>query len=175
MYTYRSKHEKEERLALYIQHKQIRQHITKHLTISKPKRLITEVLVIVTVIVTIVSHQRSITVKRKAPTLALPKEFHPIQIQISNSVHRKPSHTHDDIQPPLLPAGVLERPHAVAVDVPEGARGRVHPALADVDAVFPVDDALLHDRAVDGEAVGRGGGGVGGGGGGDEGFEDVVL
>lgn len=92
--------------------------------------------------------------------------------------HRKPSHAHDDVQPPLLPAGVLERPHAVAVDVPEGARGRVHPALADVgdgSVALLVEDALLHDGAVDGEAVGRGSGGGGGLGGGDEGFEDVVL
>lgn len=38
-----------------------------------------------------------------------------------------------------------------------------------------VDHALLHNRAVHGEAVGSGFGGVAGGGCGDEGFEDGVL
>lgn len=34
-------------------------------------------------------------------------------------IHRKPGNANNDIQPPLLGPGVLERPHAVAVDVPE--------------------------------------------------------
>lgn len=38
-----------------------------------------------------------------------------------------------------------------------------------------VDHALLHDRAVHGEAVGCWLGGIFGGGGGDEGFQDGVL
>ena len=36
-------------------------------------------------------------------------------------IHRKPGNANNDIQPPLLGPGVLERPHAVAVDVPERA------------------------------------------------------
>jgi hypothetical protein len=56
----------------------------------------------------------------------------------------------------------------------------VHTALAGVAlrAVCGgglVDDALLHDGAVHGEAVGGGFGGFAGGGGGDEGLEDAVL
>lgn len=56
----------------------------------------------------------------------------------------------------------------------------MHPALSGVAvrAVHRgglVDQTLLHDRAVHGEAVGGGLGGVGGGGCGYEGFEDGVL
>jgi hypothetical protein len=58
----------------------------------------------------------------------------------------------------------------------------VHAALAGVGLCAvrgggPVDEALLHDCAVHGEAVGGWGLGlgVGGGGGGDEGFQDGVL
>lgn len=56
----------------------------------------------------------------------------------------------------------------------------MHPALAGVAlgalcGSGLVDHALLHDRAVHGEAVGGGFGGVAGRGCGDEGFEDGVL
>ena len=56
----------------------------------------------------------------------------------------------------------------------------MHPALAGVAgrAVSGgglVDEALLDDGAVHGEAVGRGGRGSRGGGGSDEGFQDSVL
>jgi hypothetical protein len=56
----------------------------------------------------------------------------------------------------------------------------VHPALASVvlcalGSSGLVDHALLHDRAVHGEAVGSRGGGVGGGSSGDESLEDGVL
>lgn len=94
--------------------------------------------------------------------------------------HGKPRHANNNIQPPLLTSGVLERPHAVAVHVPECARGGVHPALSGValralGCGALVDHALLHDCAVYGEAVGGGFGGVRGGGSGDEGFQDGVL
>lgn len=96
------------------------------------------------------------------------------------SIQSKPRHTHNDIQTPLVRLGVLEGPHAVALDVPERTRRRVHAALADVGGGAVrrgglVDQALLDDGAVDGEAVGRGGGRVGRRGGGDEGFENGVL
>ena len=56
----------------------------------------------------------------------------------------------------------------------------MHPTLAGVAgrAVSGgglVDEALLHDGAVHGEAVRRGSQGGGGGGGGEEGFQDSVL
>jgi hypothetical protein len=94
--------------------------------------------------------------------------------------HGKPRHANNDIQPPLLTSGVLERPHAVAVHVPECARGGVHAALSGIALCALgcgalVDHALLHDCAVYGEAVGGGLGGVRGGGSGDKAFQDGVL
>lgn len=96
------------------------------------------------------------------------------------SAHREPGDADDDVEPPLLGAGVLERPHAVAVDVPEGARGRVHAALAHITSIVAchcglVDDALLHDRAVDGEPVRGRRGGIFGAGSADEGLQNSVL
>lgn len=96
------------------------------------------------------------------------------------SAHCEPGDADDNVEPPLLGTGVLERPHAVAVDVPEGARGRVHAALAHIDGIVAchrglVDDALLHDRAVDGEPVRGRRGGFFGAGSADEGLQNSVL
>lgn len=93
-------------------------------------------------------------------------------------IHGEPGNTDNNVQTPLLSAGVLERPHAVAVHVPESARGRVHPSLADLFGASGgglVDDALLDNGAVDGESVGRRRGFLVGCGCGDEVFQDRVL
>lgn len=99
--------------------------------------------------------------------------------------HRKPSHANNDVQPPYFAAGVFERPHTIAIHIPVSAGSRVHTALADFAGTTGggfVDDALLDDGAVYGEAVGWCGGcGCGavlllfGGCGRDERFEDGVL
>lgn len=70
--------------------------------------------------------------------------------------HRKPSHANNDIQTPLLAAGVFERPHTVAIHIPVSTGSRVHTALADFAGAAGsgfVDDTLLDDGAVYGEAV----------------------
>lgn len=72
----------------------------------------------------------------------------------------KPCHTDDDVEAPLFSPGVLECPHSITIDVPEGARGGVHTTLAGVgDSTVRrgglIDQALLNDGAVDGEAVWR--------------------
>jgi hypothetical protein len=84
---------------------------------------------------------------------------------LSDSVPRqlakcKPCHAHDHVQPLGIGAGVLERPHSIAVNVPERPRSGVHAALPSVGggAVCSsrlVDQALLHNGAVHGEAVWR--------------------
>lgn len=79
-----------------------------------------------------------------------------IKINLTNS---KPSHTNHNIQTPLLSPGILKRPHSIPVDIPERTGGRVHPTLSGVAVLAVrggglVDDTLLHDGAVHGEAVG---------------------
>lgn len=75
------------------------------------------------------------------------------------STHSKPRHTNHNIQPFFLSPGILERPHAIALDIPKSASGRMQPALAGITGIAVrggglVDKALLDDGAVDGEAVG---------------------
>jgi hypothetical protein len=75
--------------------------------------------------------------------------------------HGEPSNADNNVQTPLFSSGVLERPHAVPVHVPEGARCRVHASLADFLGASGggfVDDALLDNGAVYRESVGRWGG-----------------
>lgn len=85
-------------------------------------------------------------------------------IQIDSKPHnqltqRKPRNTNNNIQPLLISPGILKRPHAIPVDIPERASRRVHPTLPGV-TVFAVrggglvDQTLLHDGAVHGETVG---------------------
>ena len=76
----------------------------------------------------------------------------------TRSTHSKPRHTNHNVQPLLLGPGVLERPHAIAVDIPKGASSGMQPALASVTGAAVrrgslVDEALLDDGAVDGKAV----------------------
>lgn len=94
--------------------------------------------------------------------------------------HSEPSHANHDVQPAFLCTGVLESPHAVTVNIPECAGGRVHATLASVAerAIRRgglVNHTLLHNGAVHGEAVGGWSRCVGGGGCRDEGFEDGIL
>lgn len=92
--------------------------------------------------------------------LSIPRFFSPHTLLIFFFLwcltHRKPGHTDNDIQPPLLATGVFERPHTVPIHIPVSAGSRVHTALADFAGTAGsgfVDDALLHDGAVYGEAV----------------------
>lgn len=92
----------------------------------------------------------------------------------------EPCHTNNNVQSPLLSTGVLESPHTITANIPESTRGRVHTTLAGITECAVCSDrlvnhALLHDRAVDGETVGRGLGGFGGGSGSNQSLKDGVL
>ena len=99
--------------------------------------------------------------------------------------HRKPSHANNNVQPSYFATGVFERPHTIAIHIPVSAGSRVHTALADFAGTAGrgfVNDALLDDGAVYGEAVWWCGGCscsavllLFGGCGCDERFEDGVL
>jgi len=95
-------------------------------------------------------------------------------------VHSKPSDANDNVQPPFLSSGVLERPHTVTVDVPEGTGGRVHPAFASIGLCAVgggglINQSLLHDGAIHGETVRSRCLGVWGSSGRDKSFQDGVL
>lgn len=86
----------------------------------------------------------------------IPNSFHQRKIQPPSLRHREPCHAHYHVQPPLLTTGILERPHAIAVDIPESPRGRVHTALTGVAGRCRlVHETLLDDGTVDGEAEWR--------------------
>ena len=92
----------------------------------------------------------------------------------------KPCHTNNNINPPLLSTGVLESPHTIALDIPEGPGGGMHTTLTGIAKCAirsdrRVNNALLHDCAVHGETVGRRLGGIFRCGSGDQGLKDGVL
>jgi hypothetical protein len=100
--------------------------------------------------------------------------------QIHSLYDSKPRHTDNNVQSPLLSSSVLESPHAIPVNIPESPGGRVHAPLAGIAERTArgnrlVNNALLHDRAVDRETVGRGLGGFGGCSGGNQSLEDGIL
>lgn len=81
------------------------------------------------------------------------------QISRAKSTHSKPSHTNHNIQTLLLTTGILKRPHPIAVNIPERPGRGMQPTLARIPSLpigggGLVDETLLHDGAVHGEAVG---------------------
>lgn len=82
------------------------------------------------------------------------------ETKLIQSIQGKPCHAHDNVEPPLLCAGILEGPHTIALSVPERTRCGVHAALScvgdgAVGGGLLVDEALLDNGAIYGEAVRR--------------------